>query len=599
MLRSADPAKGRPDGWRFPFPPTNIENQWRCGASQERRCHIGDNARTLEFSPTTTTLSQWCRCQWCLCRLRAAYHAVPDVLRVGNDYYLTASSFTNVPGLPILHSRDLVNWTIIGHALQRLEPDAHYRTPRRGGGVWAPAIRYHAGRFLIYYPDPDRGIFVLSASDPRGPWSAPVLVDSTRGAIDPAPFWDDDGSAWLVHAYAGSRAGFNNLITLKRLNAEGTRVVGEGVTIIDGSKLPPVKTSFGTLPWRVTEGPKLYKKDGYYYLFAPSGGVKQGWQGVFRSRQIQGPYEGRNVLDQGRTGTNGPHQGAWVTTQAGEDWFVHFQDTDSYGRRVLLEPMHWRNGWPIIGADPDGDGTGEPVARFRKPKLPKQIVAVPRSDDEFDGELGPQWQWNSNPAEDWAELKDGKLRLKSVSGSPNLFEVGNLLSQKLPAERFTATALLHFAPLRDGERAGLSLAGRAYGFIGVERANGQLRIVEATNTRADSAQPETRVTGPTVNDQPLWLRLSAEPIVTSEPPPPDPAFDQPPMRRATQVRVVFSYSLDGEHFATLGDTFISRPGVWTGAQLGLFAQAPNGTPASTATSVGYADFDWFRIGAEQ
>jgi beta-xylosidase len=529
----------------------------------------------------------------------AGDYSDPDAVRVGSDYYLTASSFTNVPGLPILHSRDLVNWTIIGHALERLEPDSHYRVPRRGGGVWAPAIRYHSGRFLIYYPDPDQGIFMVAASDPRGPWSAPVLVDSTRGAIDPAPFWDDDGSAWLVHAYAGSRAGFNNVITLKRMNAEGTKTLDTGRTVIDGKSFAPVKTSFGQLAWRVTEGPKLYKKDGYYYLFAPSGGVKQGWQGVFRSRRIEGPYEARNVLDQGRTDINGPHQGTWVTTKAGEDWFIHFQDTDSYGRRVFLEPMRWKNGWPVIGSDRDGDGTGEPVLRHAKPKLPKQPTAVPQTDDEFGGPLGLQWQWNSNPADDWIQIGGGKLRLKSVSGSPNLFEVGNLLSQKLPAGQFTATTLLHFAPLRDGERAGLAIAGRAYGLIGVERASGQLRIVEAMNARADSGQPETRVPGPVIGDQPLWLRLSAEPIVVPEAPPSDPSFDLPPMRRSIQARVIFSYSLDGEHFTPFGDTFISRPGVWTGAQIGLFAQAPNGTTASTATTVGYAEFDWFRIGGNQ
>ena len=529
----------------------------------------------------------------------AGDYSDPDVVRVGSDYYLTASSFTNVPGLPILHSRDLVNWTIVGHALERVEPDSHYRVPRRGGGVWAPAIRYRGGKFLIYYPDPDRGIFVVSASDPRGPWSAPARVDSTKGAIDPAPFWDDDGSAWLVHAYAGSRAGFNNVITLKRMNAEGTRTLDAGITIVDGKQLPPVRANFGTAPWRVTEGPKLYKREGYYYVFAPSGGVKQGWQGVFRARHIQGPYEARNVLDQGRTEINGPHQGAWVTTQAGEDWFIHFQDTDSYGRRVWLEPMRWRNGWPAIGADPDGDGIGEPVLRHAKPKLPKQPIAAPQTDDEFDGSLGPQWQWNSNPADDWMQIVGGKLRLKSVSGSPNLFEVGNLLSQKLPAERFTATTLLRFGPLRDGERAGLALAGRAYGFIGVERASGQLRIVEAMNTRADSNQPETLLAGPVIEGRPLWLRLHAEPIVVPETPPSDPTFDLPPMRRSIQARVTFSYSLDGQHFIPFGDTFISRPGVWTGAQIGLFAQAPNGTPASTATTVGYADFDWFRMGEQQ
>lgn len=526
----------------------------------------------------------------------AGDYSDPDVVRVGEDYYLTASSFTNVPGLPILHSRDLVNWTIIGHALTRLEPDAHYAVPRRGGGVWAPAIRHRDGKFLIYYPDPDRGIFLVTATNPRGPWSAPVLVDDSKGVIDPAPFWDEDGSGWMVMSWAGSRAGFNNIITLKRMNAEGTRTIGAGRTIVDGAKLPPVATSFGQRKWAVTEGPKLYKKDGWYYLFAPSGGVKPGWQGVLRSRNIEGPYEGRNVLDQGKTEVNGPHQGAWVTTQAGEDWFVHFQDADSYGRRAHLQPMRWKSGWPVIGADHDGDGTGEPVLRYRKPKLPRQPLAVPQANDEFDGQIGLGWQWNANPAADWMRIEDGRLRLKSVTGSPNLYEAGNLLSQKLPAERFSATTLMRFAPLRDGERAGLAIAGRAYGFIGVERAGGALRLMQVSNARADAQQPETRVAGPAIEARPVWLRLTAEPIIVPETPPTDPAFDLPPMRRAMQARVQFSYSLDGNRFIPLGDMFVSRPGHWTGAQIGLFAQAPTGTPASVATTVGHADFEWFHVG---
>ncbi|HWU12462.1 MAG TPA: family 43 glycosylhydrolase, partial [Caulobacter sp.] len=137
----------------------------------------------------------------------AGDYSDPDVVRVGETYYLTASSFTNVPGLPILKSMDLVNWTLIGHALPWITPVAHHATPRRGGGVWAPAIRHHDGKFMIYYPDPDFGIFLVTATDPAGPWSAPVLVDDSKGAIDPAPFWDDDGQGWLVHGWARSRAG--------------------------------------------------------------------------------------------------------------------------------------------------------------------------------------------------------------------------------------------------------------------------------------------------------------------------------------------------------------------------------------------------------
>ncbi|HVJ01972.1 MAG TPA: glycoside hydrolase 43 family protein, partial [Sphingomonas sp.] len=525
----------------------------------------------------------------------AGDYSDPDVVRVGDDFYLTASSFANAPGLPILHSRDLVNWTLIGHALPAVPPTAHFRTPRRGGGVWAPAIRYRNGRFLIYYPDPDFGIFLITATDPRGPWTAPRLVDDTRGAIDPAPFWDEDGTGWLVHALAASRAGKANVIILKRLNADGTGVVGEGRTIIDGAALPPVMTSLGPRPWQTTEGPKLYKRDGWYYVFAPSGSVKGGWQGVFRSRRIDGPYEGRNVLDQGKTEINGPHQGAWVTTSAGEDWFLHFQDRDSYGRIVHLQPMQWRNGWPVIGADRDGDGRGEPVLQYRKPKLPPQPRSAPIADDEFGQGASLAWQWNSNPDADWAVPSDGRLRLKSVSGSANLYEAGNLLSQKLPALAFTATTLLQFRPLRAGERAGLAVLGQRYAWIGVEQRGGRVQLVQGWREGVEPAGPEARSLGPVLPDGArVWLRLQARPATVKVAPPSFTPY-WPSMLRETHARVAFSYSLDGEHFTPLGPEFESRPGRWVGAQLGLFAQAQDGTPASVATTVGYADFDWFRI----
>ena len=524
----------------------------------------------------------------------AGDYSDPDVVRVGDDYYLTSSSFTNVPGLPILHSRDLVNWTIIGHALPRVLPDEHYRTPRRGGGVWAPVIRYRDGRFLIYYADPDRGVFVVTAKDPRGPWSEPVLVDDTKGAIDPAPFWDEDGTGWLVHAFANSRAGKSNLIVLRRLSADGGHVLDSGRVIIDGNAMGPVATSLGLRPWQTTEGPKLYKRKGWYYIFAPSGSVKGGWQGVFRSRRIEGPYQGRNVMDQGWTAINGPHQGAWVTTPSGEDWFVHFQDRDSYGRIVHLQPMTWKKGWPVIGADSDGDGRGEPVARHRKPAAATQEIATPIADDAFDGPLSLAWQWGSNPGADWLGLSDGWLRLKSASGSPDLYETGSVLSQKMPALSFSATTLLRFQPLREGERAGLAFHGMNHGWIGLERSADGLRIVQRSKRDIAPGAAESLSAGPVFAGDRIWLRLSAAPVEITVPPPNFSPY-WPSMLRETHARVQFSYSIDGETFTPLGEVFESRPGRWTGAQIGLFAQAANGTPAAPATTVGHADFDWFRI----
>lgn len=524
----------------------------------------------------------------------AGDYSDPDVVRVGNDFYLTSSSFVNVPGLPILHSRDLVHWRIIGHALPKLTPFAHYRTPRHGGGVWAPAIRHHDGKFILFYSDPDFGIFRIEAADPAGPWSEPVLVDDTKGAIDPAPFWDDDGQGWLVHAYARSRAGISNIIVLKRLNADGTKTVGSGIPIIDGARLPNVATSNGSMPWLTTEGPKLYKRDGWYYIFAPSGSVPGGWQGVFRARAITGPYEGRDVLDQGSTDINGPHQGAWVTTASGEDWFLHFQDTGSYGRRVWLEPMLWKDGWPVIGRDAKNIGRGEPVLSWRMPNTAPSLADKPG--DEFNGALGLAWQWGANPDQDWADLTSnpGSLRLRSVSSPANLWEDGAVLTQKLPGERFMVTTKLTASPVVLGERSGLVMYGMDYAWIGFEKAADGLHLVFSTCPGASENKPESQTLLLAEAPRTIYLRLSAEPVTVAVPPPGFTPF-WPSMLKTRNISVRFSYSIDGNTFVPVGAPFQAKPGKWVGGQIGIFAQAPAGSPSSTAVVTGWADFDWFRI----
>jgi beta-xylosidase len=339
-----------------------------------------------------------------------ADYSDPDAIRVGDDFYLVASSFHATPGLPILHSKDLVNWTIINHALPRQLPVDHYSVPRHGEGVWAPAIRHHDGKFWITYPDPDFGIYFTTAKDPAGEWTPPVLVKAGKGLIDPCPFWDDDGQPYLIHGWANSRAGISNLLTLHKLSPDGTKVIDAGTTIIDGAKIPG---------WRTIEGPKLYRRHGYYYVFAPAGGVAAGYQAVFRAKNIYGPYELRIVLEQGSTAINGPHQGAWVDTPTGENWFLHFQERRPFGRAVHLQPMVWRDDdWPVMGHDPDGDGKGEPVLVHAKPNVGRTYpVAAPQTSDEFEGAaLGLQWQWNANPRPEWAVLICGKIAAPTCAG---------------------------------------------------------------------------------------------------------------------------------------------------------------------------------------
>lgn len=353
-------------------------------------------------------------------------------------------------------------------------------------------------------------------------------------------------------------------------------------------------TSLGERPWQTTEGPKLYKRNGWYYVFVPSGSVKGGWQGVFRSRSIAGPYVGRDVMDQGRSEINGPHQGAWVSTPSGEDWFLHFQDRDSYGRIVHLQPMHWKKDWPVIGKDPDGDGRGEPVLSHRKPRLPLQPIKAPLSDDDFDGQVTLAWQFGSNPSSDWMTVRDGWLHLKSVTGSSDLYENGAILSQKLPSPSFTATTLMRFHPLREGERAGLAIHGMNFGWIGVEKGREGTRIVQVSKEGTTSGDTLQTISGPAITDQKIWLRLSARTVIKSVPPPDFTPF-WPSMLRETHMKIAFSYSLDGAAFHPIGHAFETRPGRWVGAQLGLFAQAASGTSAAVATTVGHAEFDWFRI----
>lgn len=279
-----------------------------------------------------------------------ADYSDPDIIAVHDEFYMVSSSFNHMPGLPLLHSRDLVNWTIINHVVPSFDWPGYDRV-QHGKGIWAPSLRYHDGKFWVFFSTPDEGIFMCQAADPFGMWTAPHLVRAAKGWIDPCPFWDEDGQAYLVHAFAFSRSGRKHLLQLFRMAPDGTRLLDEGRIIIDGTARHPT-----------LEGPKMYKRGGYYYIFAPAGGVENGWQSVFRARSIDGPYEDKIVLHQGKTDVNGPHQGGYVELESGESWFVHFQDKGAYGRIVHLQPMRWVDDWPVmgrvspLGGEPDKNG---------------------------------------------------------------------------------------------------------------------------------------------------------------------------------------------------------------------------------------------------
>lgn len=493
-----------------------------------------------------------------------ADYSDPDAIRVGDDYYMTSSSFNCIPGLPILHSKDMVNWELVNYALKKQPPFDVYDKPGHGNGVWAPSIRFHNEEFYIYYPDPDYGIYMIKTKDPKGDWSEPVMVKEGKGLIDPCPLWDDDGKAYLAYAYAGSRAGFKSLLAICSLNPEGTLANNnDDVIIIDGHD------GEATI-----EGPKLYKRNGYYYVFAPAGGVPTGWQTVLRSKNIWGPYEKRKVMDQGKSKVNGPHQGAWVQTQTGEDWFFHFQDKFAYGRVVHLQPMKWIKDWPVIGTDKDGDGTGEPVSIYKKPNVGKKYpISTPPESDEFNSpKLGLQWQWHANQQVYWGFPSTMGYYTMYCRPMPkdavNLFDVGNLLLQKFPADEFTATTKMTFNARFDDEQTGLVIMGLDYSYLKVKQTAGQLSISQVICTKADKKGVEKESESIKLKSNTFYLQVKV---------------------KAGGI-CNFFYSEDGKKFTAVGTDFTSKEGKWIGAKLGFLALR-NGN----INDAGSVRIDWFRI----
>lgn len=496
-----------------------------------------------------------------------ADYSDPDVIRVGDDYFMTASSFNTVPGLPILHSKDMVNWSLINYALSELVPVENFTTPQHGNGVWAPAIRYHKGEIYIYWGDPDFGIYMVKTKDPFGTWDKPILVMKGKGLIDPCPLWDDNGDAYLVHAYAGSRRGVKSLLTVNRMNAEGTKVVDKGIHVFDGHD------NHNTI-----EGPKFYKRNGYYYIFAPAGGVATGWQLVLRSKNIYGPYEEKIVLEQGSTKINGPHQGAWVETQNGESWFYHFQDVGAYGRIVHLQPMKWENNWPVMGIDFNGNGVGEPVITHKKPNIgQKHPLVTPVETDEFNEfNIGLQWQWQANNDVVWyAKLPENDyLRLFSIKPNQtlsNLWLTPNLLLQKFPAPRFTVSTkiTLHPEEAKNGKTAGLIIMGMDYVSLSISYTEKGYYIKQTEAINAINGTSEK-------TNEKIKLKSNSAffKVVVSAP----------------NAMCQFLYSEDGASFKKIGNPFKAKEGKWIGAKVGLFSVS-----TMEAKRGGYADINYFRI----
>lgn len=488
-----------------------------------------------------------------------ADYSDPDVVAApdGKSFYMTASSFQCVPGLPILKSENLVDWQVVNHALDTVPPADFYSAgvPRHGKGVWAPCIRYHDCEYYIYWGDPDFGIFMVKTKDPEGQWSSPVLVRPGKGLIDPSPFWDEDGKAYLANGWAASRAGFNSVITISEMSPDGTRLLSKPRIVYDGND--------GIN--HTVEGPKMYKRDGYYYLFAPAGGVENGWQLVMRSKDVFGPYESKIVMAQGTTDINGPHQGAWVEAPDGSDWFLHFQDREAYGRILHLNPLQWKNGWPVIGLDPDGDGCGEPVRSYS--------ISLPRANGQ-NQDISRLFQWNSNYSDFFGfEIPDGLMRLyghKLSSPDANLWEVPNLWLMKLPAEEFSFTADVKISAKANSEgvSSGVVVMGLDYCRFGVALKDGTfvLQLVEcqdAENGGKESVRDLATLKKVRKYEAGLIPNMETNLFLR--------------VKVAKGGVCTFAYSTDGKKFTAVPGSFTAKKGKWIGAKIGFYSIVPAGS----------------------
>ena len=499
-----------------------------------------------------------------------ADYSDPDACRAGEDYFMIASSFCNAPGLPVLHSKDLVNWKVINYILPKV-PEERYDKPVHGCGVWAPAIRYHDGTFFACFPMPDEGIYMSTTKDPFGTWSEPVNIRPGAGWIDPCPFWDEDGRAYLVAGVAKSRIGYKSVLHMIEMQPDGMGLIGDAKVVFDGN-LNEQET---------IEGPKLYKRNGWYYIFAPAGGVKTGWQTVLRSRNIFGPYEYRVVMRQGDTPVNGPHQGAWVDTVTGEDWFLHFQDVYAAGRIIHLQPMSWKEDWPIIGIAKDGNDYGEPVLTYRKPNVGEaakeaEICEPDASDDFTKNTLGLQWQWNANPKEDWYKLTSEGLCLNAVKQEEKIKhgDYPNLLLQKWPAPEFICDTTLSLTGLKANEEAGvismgvkyalLSFARNEEGMVEASFINGEQKygkiLVESTEETSTSLGTLAFAD----DSETITVRMSVQRVGTQDLSEKEKNF---PLEE-----VVFEYSTNGTDYKKAG-SYMAAAGRWVGVKSGVYCAA--------------------------
>jgi len=402
----------------------------------------------------------------------AGFYPDPSICRVGSDYYLVNSTFAYFPSIPVFQSKDLVNWKLIGHVLDRPE-QANLNGLGVSRGIFAPAIRYHDGIFYVTCTLVDAGgNFVVTAKDPKGPWSNPVWIPEING-IDPSLFFDDDGKAYIVYnsiapdnkpLYDGHRT-----IRIYEFDIKNLKVIGEEKILINGG------TDISKKPIWI-EGPHIFKKDGFYYLICAEGGTaEQHSEVVFRSKNVFGPYESyknnpiltpRHLNPERNFPITSTGHADFVETQNGEWWAVflgcrpykpYSENFYNTGRETFLAPVKWIDGWPIINPDYE-----EVQYFYPYPLKPNPKFAVRKyggnfkiHDDFNSSELSKDWIFLRTPLEKWYQLEKGKLRIKlkpeTCAGKSNPAFIGH----RQQHQNCSALINMNFIPKSEFEKAGI------------------------------------------------------------------------------------------------------------------------------------------------
>ena len=519
--------------------------------------------------------------------LRADY-SDPDPIRVGNDYYLVSSTFESYPGVTILHSRDLVNWETVGaafHHLDRVCSDYTWqRMNRYNGGVYAPTIAYHEGKFYIYANLYTDGFYMAWAERPEGPWTEQMLKDKNGRSLrvlhwtDPCPFWDEDGTAYLAASHPGREYWYSYLF---QMSADGTQLLDADSAHMAQMPILYQWPDGGTCisPYHSSEGNRIFKRNGYYYLqhieFTNQGQGEGTY--IFRARNIYGDggepgkpgkYEVRcieRVTD--RNNMRLPGQGGYVTTPDGRWWWIgQFTRDDAEGRVPYLVPVHWQDDWPVMDNTPER--MDKPIQGYA-PQLPVgsddfTMIATPHSQRESHAPLtlNPQWQWNHAPRNDYWSLSERKGWLRLHAFRPQgkqkgFFGAGNtLLQHTMPSEQTVITTRMDIRHLTDDCQAGLAIfnGGKSYACIGV--INGSIFYEENKMMRNDVVIP----------NKTIYIYLQA--VINNK------------------GRVEFHYSFSNSKFKALGVSYKMEAGNFRGAMVGLFCY-------NTASDTGYVDFDFF------